>query len=84
MKCSLSLHTDRMNLGEEFVSAAGVMEVSRAAEAAGFDAVTVTDHPFPEDDWMRSGGHNALDPFVALAFGAAATTPRTHAHAFQL
>ncbi|MCH8283798.1 MAG: LLM class flavin-dependent oxidoreductase, partial [Chloroflexi bacterium] len=63
-----------MNLGEEFVSAAGVMEVSRAAEAAGFDAVTVTDHPFPEDEWMRSGGHNALDPFVALSFAAAATT----------
>lgn len=74
MKCSLSLHTDRMNLGEEFVSAAGVMEVSRAAEAGGFDAVTVTDHPFPEDEWMRSGGHNALDPFVALSFAAAATT----------
>ncbi len=74
MKCSLMLHTDRMDLGEEFVSAAGVMEASRAAEAAGFDAVAVTDHPFPEDEWMRSGGHHALDPFVPLSFAAAATT----------
>jgi len=34
----------------------------------------VTDHPAPEDRWLRSGGHQALDPFVALAFAAAATT----------
>ncbi|MEE9285304.1 MAG: LLM class F420-dependent oxidoreductase [Dehalococcoidia bacterium] len=74
MKCSLMLHTDRVDLGQEFVSAEGVMAISRAAEAAGFDAVAVTDHPFPEDEWMRSGGHHALDPFVPLSFAAAATT----------
>ena len=34
----------------------------------------VTEHPFPEDEWMRSGGHHALDPFVALSFAAAATS----------
>ena len=74
LRCALILHTDRMDLGREFVSAEGVMEVARAAEGAGFDAVAVTDHPMPEDAWMRSGGHHALDPFVALAFAAAATT----------
>ena len=74
MKCSLMLHTDRMDLGTEFVSAEGVMAMARAAEEVGFDAVAVTDHPFPEDTWMESGGHHALDPFVALSFGAAATT----------
>ena len=36
------------------------------AEQAGFDAVSVYDHPFPEDGWIRYG-HIALDPFVSLA-----------------
>src|SRR5207249_1707922 len=54
-------------------SGPAVAETARAAERAGFDAVAVTDHPFPHDEWMRSGGHHALDPFVALSFAAAAT-----------
>jgi probable F420-dependent oxidoreductase len=36
------------------------------AEEAGFDAVSVYDHPFPEDGWAK-GGHLSLDPFVSLA-----------------
>jgi len=43
-------------------------------EAAGFDAVSVTDHPFPPTEWLARGGHHALDPFVALSFFAAGTT----------
>jgi probable F420-dependent oxidoreductase len=70
----ISLQTDHVQQGTEFVSGAAVAEVARAAEAAGFDAVFVTEHPFPEDAWMASGGHHALDPFVALSFAAAATT----------
>ena len=73
MRCALLLHTQRVDLGAEFVSAPAVAETARAAERAGFDAVAVTDHPFPHDEWMRSGGHHALDPFVALSFAAAAT-----------
>jgi len=74
MKAALVLHTDRVDRGAEFVSADGIAASARAAETAGFDAVAVTDHPFPEDAWMRSGGHHALDPFVALSFAASATT----------
>ena len=74
MRCSVRLPTDRVDLGTEFVSSDGVMEVAKAAEAAGFDAVHVTDHPAPYDEWLRTGGHQALDPFVALSFAAAATT----------
>jgi probable F420-dependent oxidoreductase len=73
MRCALLLHTQRVDLGAEFVSASAVGGIARAAEEAGFDAVAVTDHPFPQDEWMRSGGHHALDPFVALSFAAAAT-----------
>jgi probable F420-dependent oxidoreductase len=74
MRFALGLPTDRVRQGEEFVSGDAVSQISRAAESAGFGAVFVTEHTFPEDEWMRTGGHHALDPFVALSFAAAATT----------
>ena len=73
MRFSLQLPTDRVDAGSEFVGFEAVAEISRAAEAAGFDAVFVTDHPFAPDRWLAEGGHQALDPFVALSFAAAAT-----------
>jgi probable F420-dependent oxidoreductase len=74
MRFSLSLPTDRVDLGDEFVHGEAVMQMAVAAEQAGFDAVFVTEHPIPGDEWLASGGHHALDPFVALSFAAAATT----------
>jgi probable F420-dependent oxidoreductase len=71
---SLGLPTSRVDRLDEFVTGAAVAEIARAAESAGFDAVFVTEHPIPERQWMASGGHHALDPFVALSFAAAATT----------
>jgi probable F420-dependent oxidoreductase len=73
MQISLGLPTHRVDLGAEFVSAAGVCELARAAEDGGFDAVYVTEHPFPAVPWLETGGHHALDPFVALSFAAAVT-----------
>lgn len=74
MRCALLLHMNKVADGSPFIAPAGVTTVARAAEAAGFDAVAVTDHPLPTVEWMASGGHHALDPLVALAFVAAATT----------
>ena len=48
-------------------------ERARRAEELGFDAVYVTDHPAPTVDWLTHG-HPTLDPFVALAAIASATT----------
>jgi probable F420-dependent oxidoreductase len=45
----------------------------QTAEKSGFDGVGFTDHPAPTAKWLRSGGHDALDPFVALSFCAAVT-----------
>jgi probable F420-dependent oxidoreductase len=45
----------------------------QTAEGAGFDGVGFTDHPAPTSKWLRSGGHDALDPFVALSYCAAVT-----------
>jgi probable F420-dependent oxidoreductase len=74
LKLSLSLPTDQVARAEEFVTGRAVAEMAVAAEAAGFDSVAVTDHPFPDDPWLQAGGHHALDPLVALSFAAAATT----------
>jgi probable F420-dependent oxidoreductase len=73
MRFVLQLPTDRVQLGAEFGTAEAVMEMARVAEECGYHAVSVTEHPIPEDEWMRTGGHHALDPFVALAFAAAAS-----------
>ena len=57
----------------EFATRRGVVEFARAAEAAGFDGIGFTDHPAPTHRWLTAGGHDALDPFAALAFCAAVT-----------
>jgi len=74
VRFSLQLPTDRVDAGDEFVSGAGVLEMARSIESAGFDACFVTEHPIPTDRWLRTGGHHALDPYVALSWAAAATT----------
>jgi hypothetical protein len=38
-----------------------------AAGSARFDAVAVTDHPFPSDAWMGAGGRHAFDPCSDLS-----------------
>jgi probable F420-dependent oxidoreductase len=51
-----------------------LQDVAARAEAAGFDAFALTEHPIPGARWLSSGGHQSLDPFVALGFVAAATS----------
>lgn len=57
----------------EFMSREGIVRVAQAAEAAGFDGMGFTDHPAPSHKWLNGGGHDALDPFVALAVVATVT-----------
>ncbi len=51
-----------------------ITEYARAAEEAGIDAISLTDHPAPSRKWLDTGGHETYDPFVGLAFMAAATS----------
>jgi len=74
VKVSVQLPTHHVDRFDDLSSIAAISELSAAAEEAGFDAVFVTEHPFPGDRWLATGGHHALDPFVALAVAAAATT----------
>lgn len=64
------------NLPQDRVQSAGsnVKMLAVAAENAGFDAFNVTDHPFPDADWLANSGHNAFDPMAALCFVAGVTS----------
>ena len=73
MLISLGLPTDRLPAHPELATAHAITVVSQRAEAAGYDALFVTDHPFPPAKWLARGGHHSLDPFVALSFAAACT-----------
>lgn len=57
----------------EFLTKDGLVRFATAAEAAGFSGIGFTDHPAPTHRWLQAGGHDALDPFAALAFVAAVT-----------
>ncbi len=62
---------------KHFVSWVGdgdLADFAVCAEDVGFDSVHVTDHPFPNDAWLSNGGHQAFDPFVALAVMASVTS----------
>ncbi|MDG4664912.1 LLM class F420-dependent oxidoreductase [Mycobacterium sp. 236(2023)] len=58
----------------ELVTGAGIAKTAVAAEKAGFGGFGFTDHPAPTQRWLEAGGHDALDPFVAMGFAAAHTS----------
>jgi probable F420-dependent oxidoreductase len=60
--------------GVDLLDAGAIPDIARAAEAAGFHGIALTEHPAPSSAWLESGGHQSLDPFVALAAAAAVTT----------
>jgi probable F420-dependent oxidoreductase len=60
-------------LNPDFVTPDFIAEFAEVAESSGFGGAYLTEHPIPSDRWLEAGGHDALDPFVALAFVAAAT-----------
>lgn len=60
-------------LGDPAKAGPDLIAIARAAEAAGFDACNLTDHPIPTEFWRTHGGHDAFDPFAALTYIAAAT-----------
>ncbi len=57
----------------ELLTKRALVDFCTAAERAGFDGICFTDHPAPSHRWLQAGGHDALDPLVALSFCAAVT-----------
>ncbi len=58
----------------DLLDAGSIPEIAAAAEAAGWDGIALTEHPAPSASWLSTGGHQSLDPFVALAAAAGVTT----------
>ncbi|MCK9927692.1 LLM class F420-dependent oxidoreductase [Frankia sp. Mgl5] len=57
----------------DMLDAGALAEVAAAAERAGFYGFCLSEHPAPSARWLASGGHQSLDPFVALGHVAAVT-----------
>jgi probable F420-dependent oxidoreductase len=57
----------------DVLDAGPLHKVAAAAERAGFDGFSLSEHPVPGSRWLHTGGHQTLDPFVALGYVAAAT-----------
>lgn len=66
-------YPDRIGIDHDMLDAGDVADVARALELAGWDGLAFTEHPAPSGRWLTAGGHQTLDPFVALA-GAATVT----------
>jgi probable F420-dependent oxidoreductase len=58
----------------DLLHAGAISDMAAAAEAAGWHGIALTEHPAPSSRWLETGGHQSLDPFVALAAAAGATT----------
>jgi len=59
----------------DMLDAGPIHEIAVAVEDAGWHGFALTEHPAPIAKWLASGGHQSLDPFVALG-GAATVTKR--------
>jgi probable F420-dependent oxidoreductase len=66
-------YPDVHGTAEDLLDAGSVVDVARAVEAAGWDGMAFTEHPAPGARWLEAGGHQTLDPFVALAAAGAVT-----------
>ena len=58
----------------DVLAAGSVAEVAAALERGGWHSLAFTEHPAPPAAWLQGGGHQSVDPFVALAAAASATT----------
>ncbi|MGE0308787.1 MAG: LLM class F420-dependent oxidoreductase [Acidimicrobiia bacterium] len=58
----------------DMLDSGSVADVARALDQSGWSAFAFTEHPAPASRWLNAGGHQTLDPFVALGHAAAVTT----------
>jgi probable F420-dependent oxidoreductase len=58
----------------DMLDAGELGDIAVAVERAGFDGLSLTEHPVPGARWLANGGHQTLDPFVGLGYAAGLTT----------
>src|SRR5215211_6328912 len=61
-------------MSADMMSAGNVARLAAWAEECGWSGFAFTEHPAPSVAWLESGGHQSLDPLVALAHVAAGTS----------
>jgi len=74
MRYTLEYPSELPTAPDDFLHPDVVRDITTAAEAAGFSAIALSEHPAPSLKWRRGGGHNTLDPVAALSFMAAVTS----------
>ncbi len=67
-------YPDAHGIDGDMLDAGPIVELAVAAERAGWQGFAFTEHPAPTATWLAAGGHQSLDPFVALSYVAAVTT----------
>jgi probable F420-dependent oxidoreductase len=73
---ALNIPTNHVFPQGDFQNQGASHQLALAIEHAGFSGASLTEHPAPSALWLHNDatGHDAIDPFVGLAFVAAATT----------
>jgi len=66
-------YPDAVGAEADMMGAGRVPDVAQEVERVGLDGLAFTEHPAPSAKWMAAGGHQTLDPFVALGNAAAVT-----------
>jgi probable F420-dependent oxidoreductase len=73
LKFTLEYPSEQHDAVDGFDAPEVMARLARHAEQCGFTAIALSDHPAPSAKWRRNGGHDAMEPAVALAFFAAVT-----------
>ena len=66
-------YPEKHGIDGDLLDGGPIGEVAALAERVGFEGFALTEHPIPGANWLEHGGHQTVDPFVGLAFAAAAT-----------
>lgn len=74
MKFTLEYPGEMPDAAPGFLTPDALSGLSVQAEECGFDAIAFSDHPAPSAKWRRNGGHDTVEPAVALSYIAAVTT----------
>lgn len=74
MRYTLEYPSELPTAPDDFLEPAVISDVATHAEAAGFSAIALSEHPAPSLKWRLGGGHDTLDPIATLSFMAAVTT----------
>ncbi len=74
MKFTLEYPSEIPDAAPGFLAPDALAHIAVQAEQCGFAAIALSDHPAPSIKWRNNGGHDTLEPAVALSYLAAVTS----------